>query len=120
MNYLITGASRGLGDALARGLPSAGDTVYLVSRSTPPSLALQDGIARHWLEADLNREDAAEIIAGGLTVDVIDVLIHNAGIWARVVNQYVNRVHRDALTDDRGGVIAAQISLEPVPRNPIL
>ncbi len=83
MNYLITGASRGLGDALARGLPSAGDRVYLVSRSEPPSLALQDGVTRHWLEADLNREDAAETIAGDLTADVIDVLIHNAGIWER-------------------------------------
>ena len=83
MNYLITGASRGLGDALARGLPSAGDTVYLVSRSRPASLDLQNGITRHWLEADLSREDAAETIADGLTVDVIDVLIHNAGIWER-------------------------------------
>ena len=83
MNYLITGASRGLGDALARGLPSAGDTVYLVSRSAPPSLALQDGIARHWLEADLSRDDAAEVIREGVTVDAIDVLIHNAGIWER-------------------------------------
>ena len=83
MNYLITGASRGLGDALARGLPSAGDTVYLVSRSRPPSLEFQDGVTRQWLEADLSREDAAETIADGLTVDVIDVLIHNAGIWER-------------------------------------
>ena len=83
MNYLITGASRGLGDALARSLPSAGDSVYLVSRSKPTSLEVQDGIARHWLEADLSREDAAETITDGLTPDVIDVLIHNAGIWER-------------------------------------
>ena len=83
MNLLITGASRGLGDALARGLPNAGDTAYLVSRNAPPSLALQDGIARHWLEADLSREDAAEAIHQGVTVNTIDVLIHNAGIWER-------------------------------------
>ena len=83
MNYLITGASRGLGDALARGLPSAGDTVYLVSRSRPASLDLRDGVTRQWLQADLSREDAAETIADGLTVDVIDVLIHNAGSWER-------------------------------------
>jgi short-subunit dehydrogenase len=83
MNYLITGASRGLGDALARGLPSAGDSVYLVSRTEPPSLALHDGVGRHWLEADLNNEDTTERIAGDLKADVIDVLIHNAGIWER-------------------------------------
>lgn len=97
VNYLITGASRGLGDALARGLPSAGDSVYLVSRSRPASLELQDGVTRHWLEADLSREDAAEIIASGLTTDVIDVLIHNAGIWER--GAFSSQYSFEAVTD---------------------
>ena len=83
MNYLITGGSRGLGDALARGLPSAGDRMYLVSRNAPPSLELQDGVERHWLEADLNHETVAEQILKGVGSVVLDVIIHNAGIWER-------------------------------------
>ncbi|MEO1352773.1 MAG: hypothetical protein AAFW84_28940 [Cyanobacteria bacterium J06635_15] len=37
-NMLIVGASRGLGDALSRGLPQSGDTAWLVSSGKPPSL----------------------------------------------------------------------------------
>jgi NAD(P)-dependent dehydrogenase (short-subunit alcohol dehydrogenase family) len=81
VNLLITGASRGLGDALARGLPSAGDTAFLVSRNSPPSLEVRDGVARHWLEADLNDVNAPEITQNALDGHALDVLIHNAGIW---------------------------------------
>jgi NAD(P)-dependent dehydrogenase (short-subunit alcohol dehydrogenase family) len=83
VNILITGASRGLGDALARGLPNAGDTVFLVSRSSPASLSVQDGVRRVWLEADLNDENAPETIRAALEGHGLDVLIHNAGIWER-------------------------------------
>jgi short-subunit dehydrogenase len=62
---------------------------FLVSRSVPPSLALQDGVKWHWIEADLSREDAPARIRGSLETDVLDVLIHNVGIW-----------QRDAFTDN--------------------
>jgi NAD(P)-dependent dehydrogenase (short-subunit alcohol dehydrogenase family) len=89
MNLLITGASRGLGDALARGLPRSGDTAFLVSRGKPRNLELDDGVRRVWIEADLGAENAAERVAASLEVDVLDVLIHNAGIW-----------EHDAFSDD--------------------
>ncbi|NJK46413.1 MAG: SDR family oxidoreductase [Pleurocapsa sp. SU_196_0] len=81
MNLLITGASRGLGDALARGLPHPNDTAYLVSRSRPSSLEVQDGARRVWLQADLSLEDAAKVIASSVGSDALDAVIHNAGIW---------------------------------------
>lgn len=80
MNILITGASRGLGDAFSRGLGQPGDSLWLVSRNSPPSLSLEDGVRRHWIEADLSSAGVHEHIASSLKSD-LDVIIHNAGIW---------------------------------------
>jgi NAD(P)-dependent dehydrogenase (short-subunit alcohol dehydrogenase family) len=80
MNILITGASRGLGDAFARGLGRAGDSLWLVSRNSCPSLSLEDGVRRHWLEADLSSSGIHAQIAAKLP-PVLDAVIHNAGIW---------------------------------------
>jgi NAD(P)-dependent dehydrogenase (short-subunit alcohol dehydrogenase family) len=79
MNILITGASRGLGDAFSRGLGQPGDTLWLVSRNPCASLQLQDGVTRHWLEADLSSPGVHQQIASSL--GTLDVVIHNAGIW---------------------------------------
>ncbi len=80
MNILITGASRGLGDAFSRGLGQPNDTLWLVSRNLPPSLSLEDGVQRHWIEADLQSDGVHAQIASSLNSD-LDVVIHNAGIW---------------------------------------
>ena len=80
MNILITGASRGLGDAFSRGLGRSGDTLWLVSRHVCPSLKLADGVTRHWIEADLSSAGVHQRIAASLP-PVLNVVIHNAGIW---------------------------------------
>jgi NAD(P)-dependent dehydrogenase (short-subunit alcohol dehydrogenase family) len=80
MNILITGASRGLGNAFSRGLGQPGDTLWLVSRKSPPSLQLEDGVKRHWIKADLSSAGAHQHIAASLETN-LDVVIHNAGIW---------------------------------------
>jgi NAD(P)-dependent dehydrogenase (short-subunit alcohol dehydrogenase family) len=79
MNILITGASRGLGDAFSRGIGQPGDTLWLVSRNPCASLQLQDGVTRHWIEADLSSPGVHQLIAS--RVGALDVVIHNAGIW---------------------------------------
>jgi short-subunit dehydrogenase len=78
---LITGASRGLGDAFAHGLGDTGDELHLVSRREPPSLSAQDGIKRHWISTDLNSDEAPGTIATKLSNSSLDALVLNAGIW---------------------------------------
>ncbi len=79
-SVLITGGSRGLGAALAAGLPVEGDTVYVVSRSRPQP-DRQDGVARIWIEADLALSGASRRVSEVLGDARLDVLICNAGIW---------------------------------------
>lgn len=81
MNFVVLGASRGLGDAFVKGLPEKGDRVWIVSRSRPDSLTLNDGVHRSWIEADLSRSESSIRIAEALKDEPIDVLIYNAGIW---------------------------------------
>lgn len=80
-NFIIFGASRGLGDAFVKGLPDSGDNVWIVSRSRPESLKLEDGIHRFWIEADLSLPDASSRISNALHGHAIDVLIYNVGMW---------------------------------------
>lgn len=82
-NHIIFGASKGLGDAFVKGLPEQGDHVWIVSRSRPESLNIQDGVHRHWIEADLSAPSASDKIAEGLKDSALDVLIYNVGIWER-------------------------------------
>lgn len=80
MNYLIFGASRGLGALFSRALPSAGDTAWLVSRSQP-DLAQENGVTRIWIQADLSDAQVALHIANTLGDVTLDVCLYNAGTW---------------------------------------
>jgi short-subunit dehydrogenase len=98
MNLVIVGASRGLGDAFARGLPDAGDTVYLVSRSEPASLHVQDGVKRTWVKANLNKNSASQTVLSGIKDTVLDVVIYNAGIWES--NAFSSKYKPDRVSED--------------------
>ena len=80
-NILIVGASRGLGDALSRGLPQIGDTAWLVSRGKPQSLTQQDEVNRIWIEADVSSDGASHQMVAALKGQRLDALIYNVGIW---------------------------------------
>ncbi|SUA95518.1 short chain dehydrogenase [Paenibacillus thiaminolyticus] len=82
-NYIIFGASQGLGDAFVKGVPERGDRVWIVSRSRPDSIDLVDGVQRHWIAADLSQQDAGTIVAEAVRSETIDVLIYNVGIWEK-------------------------------------
>jgi len=82
-NLIIFGGSRGLGDAFACGVPEPGDSVWLVSRTRPPSLELDDEVSRFWIEADLRHSGASALVAETLGGKPLDVLIYNAGIWEK-------------------------------------
>lgn len=80
-NFIIFGASKGLGDAFVKGLPQQGDQVWVVSRNRPNSLDVDDGVKRIWVKADLSQQEAASSIANSIGDAAIDVLIYNVGIW---------------------------------------
>lgn len=80
-NFIIFGASKGLGEAFFKGLPEKGDRVWVVSRTYPNNLNLEDGVQKYWIEADLAKSDASKLIANTVNDVTIDVLIYNVGIW---------------------------------------
>ncbi|OWR29940.1 short-chain dehydrogenase [Saccharibacillus sp. O23] len=82
-SYLIFGASQGLGDAFARGLVKSGDKMWLVSRSRPSSLDLEDGAERIWIPADLSQPEAADTIFEYVRQERLDVAVYNVGIWEK-------------------------------------
>jgi hypothetical protein len=86
---LVTGASSGIGAALAREFASHGHDLVLVSRRTEPMERLAEelaaqGVAATVIAADLSRPGAAanlahDIASRGIT---LDVLVNNAGLGA--------------------------------------
>ncbi|MEV6299863.1 SDR family NAD(P)-dependent oxidoreductase [Actinoplanes sp. NPDC051861] len=84
---LVTGANRGLGLAIARGLAHRGLHVVLTGRNQGAAEAAADDLARDGLSVSahqLDITDAASVvhaIAGtGKTFGRLDVLVNNAGI----------------------------------------
>jgi NAD(P)-dependent dehydrogenase (short-subunit alcohol dehydrogenase family) len=102
--FLIVGASRGLGDALTRGLPRAGDVAWLVSRNEP-YLGQEDGVSRNWLPGDLSRLQTGADVAGQLVDQRLDVVIYNAGIWEH--NAWSDAYDVAAVSDDETARIIA-------------
>ncbi len=90
---LVTGASSGLGLAMARALLDAGATVALASRPGPRLAAAASGLhtslpRAHTLAVDVR--DAASVAAARRWVERrwggLDVLVNNAGLGMRTVN----------------------------------
>jgi short-subunit dehydrogenase len=79
-NILITGASSGIGAALARRLVSRGDSLFLTGRSAEKLAAL--GLPSPSLAADLTTPGAAEkvVAAAAEALGGIDAVVHCAGV----------------------------------------
>lgn len=76
LRVLVTGGSRGLGEATARRFTAAGATVLTASRTAPP-----EDLPAAFIPADLRSEEgAAELVRRVLdSVGGVDVLVNNAG-----------------------------------------
>jgi short-subunit dehydrogenase len=78
---LITGASRGIGRALAEGFRKAGAEVALVARSAEPLRELAEGLGGKAYPTDLSDPAQVEGLIERVEADgPVDVLINNAGI----------------------------------------
>jgi hypothetical protein len=85
---LITGASSGIGEALAQRFARAGDDLVLVARSADKlkalakALATEHGVKAWAVPADLSQSGAAEKLAAALKRSRrrIDILVNNAGV----------------------------------------
>lgn len=90
LTALVTGASKGLGEEIARDLARRGANLVLVARSEQPMHALaeqlrqQHGSHVEVIAADLSERDAAaEVVSRVDELEVtIDLLVNNAGIGA--------------------------------------
>jgi NAD(P)-dependent dehydrogenase (short-subunit alcohol dehydrogenase family) len=84
MTVLITGATSGLGRALAAELAGAGETVLVHGRDAARGeQALEEiGGNSHWLQADLASLDEVRALASQVLdrYDRLDVLVNNAGV----------------------------------------
>lgn len=84
---LVTGASMGIGRAIAKGLAAEGVRVAAVARRTELLEALSDEIAAAGgqrpvlIRQDLMSEDAAEMLRDAALADLghVDILVNNAG-----------------------------------------
>jgi len=79
---VVTGASKGIGRAIAIGLAAEGCGVTLVSRDAAALRRVADEIAAsagkaHVIPADLSRQDEVERLAG--EAGAVDILVNNAG-----------------------------------------
>lgn len=108
---LVTGSSRGLGLALARGLADAGADVVLHGRGGPALTAARDGLSektgRPVATVEFDVTDAAAVASGihALVAEhgVPDILVNNAGIQRRApFNEFA--------TSDWDDVVATNLS----------
>lgn len=84
---VVTGASRGLGAAIARSLAEDGARLFLVARSLDKLEELAAELPNDpvSIEADLSQPDSAKTLAESImkVSDSLDILVNNAGVGGR-------------------------------------
>lgn len=92
---VVTGGTRGIGMMMARGLLSAGATVYVSSRKPEAGEAAVKELSQHGtvhsLPADVSTEEACVRLAQqvGEREEQLDILVNNAGaVWGAPIEDF--------------------------------
>jgi 2-deoxy-D-gluconate 3-dehydrogenase len=103
---LVTGASRGLGAAMARALAQAGADVVLHASTTEPAaaaakLATDCGVRTACLVADLRQRGEVDALVPGALERMgrLDILVNNAGIILRAEAEAYGDADWDAVLE---------------------
>jgi len=96
MNWVVTGANRGIGLALVSQIAARGDRVFAACRSASKELEALGKNVTVVSGVDVTSPEAADAIKKALGGESIDVLLHNAGILERngIENLDVESVRR--------------------------
>src|SRR5262245_22503345 len=110
----LTGSSRGLGFAMAKGLASAGARVTLNGRDEKALAAAVADLRAQGYQADsvvCDITQAAEVKAALEAIDPIDILVNNAGIQIRApfVEHSVETWQRMFDTHVMGAVLPSRV-----------
>ena len=114
---LITGASRGIGRALAEALAARGATLGLAARSTGELEALADALAgeHHVLECDVAERASVEAAVNGFAhaAGGLDLVVANAGIthYEPVLEQSVEHIEQMTQINWLGTVYTVKAAL---------
>jgi NAD(P)-dependent dehydrogenase (short-subunit alcohol dehydrogenase family) len=120
---LVTGAGRGIGEAIARFLAAAGAQVVLVSRTRSELDALADHIARAGGQAlvrPCDVTDSAAVRALVESLPQLDIVVNNAGTNFPEPLQQVSDEHLDAMLDlnTRAVFVVAQAGVRKMLQAP--
>ena len=72
---LVAGASRGVGEAVARYFVQKGRTAYSISRSKSPH-----GV---WIKADLSTPEGIDAVAAAIGDKPVEALLYTGGVWEK-------------------------------------
>lgn len=97
-NILITGASKGIGKELAKGLAHSGYNLFITARSEQLLIQVaEETTAKAYFVCDLSIQKDIELLAEFIEKNEIDILINNAGEYVycgieKMQYEQINRI----------------------------